>query len=133
MDAFLRELRERVHIGVVGGSDYAKIAEQLGEGDEGERGGRGVPAVTGALHPAPRLPLAGPAVPGRELRLGPLPGCAGQAGMLQPVLLAPASALYELPQNRDSFTPPREFSPPAAPWWVPAGSRSRPSGGNGVE
>lgn len=36
MDAFLRELRERVHIGVVGGSDYAKIAEQLGDGDEGE-------------------------------------------------------------------------------------------------
>ncbi|KAM9388641.1 phosphomannomutase 1 [Phaethornis superciliosus] len=34
VDAFLRELRERVHIGVVGGSDYAKIAEQLGEGDE---------------------------------------------------------------------------------------------------
>lgn len=36
VDAFLRELRERVHIGVVGGSDYAKIAEQLGDGDEGE-------------------------------------------------------------------------------------------------
>uniref|UniRef100_A0A803VAN6 Phosphomannomutase n=1 Tax=Ficedula albicollis TaxID=59894 RepID=A0A803VAN6_FICAL len=34
VDAFLRELRQRVHIGVVGGSDYAKIAEQLGEGDE---------------------------------------------------------------------------------------------------
>ncbi|XP_075607411.1 phosphomannomutase 1 isoform X2 [Balearica regulorum gibbericeps] len=34
VDAFLRELRERVHIGVVGGSDYAKIAEQLGDGDE---------------------------------------------------------------------------------------------------
>ncbi|NXS14652.1 PMM1 Phosphomannomutase, partial [Neodrepanis coruscans] len=34
VDAFLRELRERVLIGVVGGSDYAKIAEQLGEGDE---------------------------------------------------------------------------------------------------
>ncbi|XP_063252098.1 phosphomannomutase 1 isoform X3 [Prinia subflava] len=34
VDAFLRELRKRVHIGVVGGSDYAKIAEQLGEGDE---------------------------------------------------------------------------------------------------
>lgn len=37
VDAFLRELRQRVHIGVVGGSDYAKIAEQLGDGDEGER------------------------------------------------------------------------------------------------
>ncbi|PKU48977.1 phosphomannomutase 1 [Limosa lapponica baueri] len=34
VDAFLRELRERVQIGVVGGSDYAKIAEQLGDGDE---------------------------------------------------------------------------------------------------
>uniref|UniRef100_A0ACB8FNI1 Phosphomannomutase 1 n=1 Tax=Sphaerodactylus townsendi TaxID=933632 RepID=A0ACB8FNI1_9SAUR len=31
---FLEELRKRVMIGVVGGSDYAKIAEQLGEGDE---------------------------------------------------------------------------------------------------
>uniref|UniRef100_A0A8D0H897 Phosphomannomutase n=1 Tax=Sphenodon punctatus TaxID=8508 RepID=A0A8D0H897_SPHPU len=31
---FLQELRERVMIGVVGGSDYSKIAEQLGEGDE---------------------------------------------------------------------------------------------------
>lgn len=36
MDKFLQELRERVQIGVVGGSDYSKIAEQLGEGDEGE-------------------------------------------------------------------------------------------------
>ncbi|KAH0616844.1 hypothetical protein JD844_028268 [Phrynosoma platyrhinos] len=32
---FLQELRKRVMIGVVGGSDYSKIAEQLGEGDEG--------------------------------------------------------------------------------------------------
>ncbi|XP_063164368.1 phosphomannomutase 1 [Candoia aspera] len=32
--AFLQELRKRVAIGVVGGSDYSKIAEQLGEGDE---------------------------------------------------------------------------------------------------
>ncbi|XP_028935375.1 phosphomannomutase 1 [Ornithorhynchus anatinus] len=31
---FLQELRGRVKIGVVGGSDYSKIAEQLGEGDE---------------------------------------------------------------------------------------------------
>ncbi|XP_034259074.1 phosphomannomutase 1 isoform X1 [Pantherophis guttatus] len=31
---FLQELRKRVMIGVVGGSDYSKIAEQLGEGDE---------------------------------------------------------------------------------------------------
>ena len=37
---FLQELRGRVQIGVVGGSDYSKIAEQLGEGDEGARGGR---------------------------------------------------------------------------------------------
>ncbi|TEA32216.1 hypothetical protein DBR06_SOUSAS6610157 [Sousa chinensis] len=32
--AFLQKLRRRVQIGVVGGSDYSKIAEQLGEGDE---------------------------------------------------------------------------------------------------
>ncbi|XP_004676487.2 PREDICTED: phosphomannomutase 1 isoform X1 [Condylura cristata] len=32
--AFLQKLRGRVQIGVVGGSDYSKIAEQLGEGDE---------------------------------------------------------------------------------------------------
>lgn len=73
MDAFLRELRERVHIGVVGGSDYAKIAEQLGEGDEGERGGRGLPGVTCALNPTPRLPLEWLAVRRRELLLGSLP------------------------------------------------------------
>lgn len=36
VDRFLQELRGRVQIGVVGGSDYSKIAEQLGEGDEGE-------------------------------------------------------------------------------------------------
>lgn len=34
--AFLQKLRSRVQIGVVGGSDYSKIAEQLGEGDEGK-------------------------------------------------------------------------------------------------
>uniref|UniRef100_A0A8B9Q1B1 Phosphomannomutase n=1 Tax=Apteryx owenii TaxID=8824 RepID=A0A8B9Q1B1_APTOW len=34
VDKFLQELRKRVKIGVVGGSDYSKIAEQLGEGDE---------------------------------------------------------------------------------------------------
>uniref|UniRef100_A0A8C5QLB9 Phosphomannomutase n=1 Tax=Leptobrachium leishanense TaxID=445787 RepID=A0A8C5QLB9_9ANUR len=34
VDSFLQDLRQRVKIGVVGGSDYAKIAEQLGEGDE---------------------------------------------------------------------------------------------------
>ncbi|XP_069052450.1 phosphomannomutase 1 [Lepisosteus oculatus] len=34
LDAFFQELRQRVKIGVVGGSDYSKIAEQLGEGDE---------------------------------------------------------------------------------------------------
>uniref|UniRef100_A0A8C2TD81 Phosphomannomutase n=1 Tax=Coturnix japonica TaxID=93934 RepID=A0A8C2TD81_COTJA len=34
VDRFLQELRGRVQIGVVGGSDYSKIAEQLGEGDE---------------------------------------------------------------------------------------------------
>uniref|UniRef100_A0A2I3TB30 Phosphomannomutase n=1 Tax=Pan troglodytes TaxID=9598 RepID=A0A2I3TB30_PANTR len=39
--AFLQKLRSRVQIGVVGGSDYCKIAEQLGDGDEGrsEAGG----------------------------------------------------------------------------------------------
>ncbi|KAM3914737.1 phosphomannomutase 1 isoform 1-T1 [Leptodactylus fuscus] len=34
VDLFLKELRQRVKIGVVGGSDYSKIAEQLGDGDE---------------------------------------------------------------------------------------------------
>ncbi|NP_001085941.1 phosphomannomutase 2 S homeolog [Xenopus laevis] len=34
VDRFLQELRQRVKIGVVGGSDYSKIAEQLGEGDQ---------------------------------------------------------------------------------------------------
>ncbi|XP_069508867.1 phosphomannomutase 1 [Ambystoma mexicanum] len=34
VDVFLQQLRERVEIGVVGGSDYSKIAEQLGEGDQ---------------------------------------------------------------------------------------------------
>ena len=38
--AFLQKLRSRVQIGVVGGSDYSKIAEQLGEGDEGKRRGQ---------------------------------------------------------------------------------------------
>lgn len=37
--AFLQKLRSRVQIGVVGGSDYSKIAEQLGDGDEGRRRG----------------------------------------------------------------------------------------------
>ena len=36
LDAFFQSLRSKVKIGVVGGSDYSKIAEQLGEGDEGE-------------------------------------------------------------------------------------------------
>ncbi|KAM5148246.1 phosphomannomutase 1 [Mantella aurantiaca] len=34
VDIFLQKLRKRVKIGIVGGSDYSKIAEQLGEGDE---------------------------------------------------------------------------------------------------
>lgn len=36
MDQFLQILRRKVKIGIVGGSDYSKIAEQLGEGDDGE-------------------------------------------------------------------------------------------------
>ena len=36
LDGFLQSLRTKAKIGVVGGSDYSKIAEQLGEGDEGE-------------------------------------------------------------------------------------------------
>ncbi len=35
LDDFFQDLRKKVKIGVVGGSDYSKIAEQLGEGDEG--------------------------------------------------------------------------------------------------
>ncbi|KAB5517689.1 hypothetical protein PHYPO_G00170110 [Pangasianodon hypophthalmus] len=34
LDAFFQSLRAKVKIGVVGGSDYSKIAEQLGEGDD---------------------------------------------------------------------------------------------------
>ncbi|XP_061740534.1 phosphomannomutase 1 isoform X2 [Nerophis ophidion] len=34
LDQFLQTLRREVKIGIVGGSDYSKIAEQLGEGDE---------------------------------------------------------------------------------------------------
>lgn len=34
LDAFLQSLRRKVKIGIVGGSDYSKIAEQLG--DDGE-------------------------------------------------------------------------------------------------
>lgn len=36
LDQFLQILRRKVKIGIVGGSDYSKIAEQLGEGDDGE-------------------------------------------------------------------------------------------------
>uniref|UniRef100_A0A3B3REN9 Phosphomannomutase n=1 Tax=Paramormyrops kingsleyae TaxID=1676925 RepID=A0A3B3REN9_9TELE len=34
LDQFFQSLRRKVKIGVVGGSDYSKIAEQLGDGDE---------------------------------------------------------------------------------------------------
>ncbi|XP_017337135.1 phosphomannomutase 1 [Ictalurus punctatus] len=34
LDAFFQSLRSKVKIGIVGGSDYSKIAEQLGEGDD---------------------------------------------------------------------------------------------------
>ncbi|XP_039621407.1 phosphomannomutase 1 [Polypterus senegalus] len=34
LDTFFQTLRQKVKIGVVGGSDYSKIAEQLGDGDE---------------------------------------------------------------------------------------------------
>ncbi|CAL8274911.1 unnamed protein product [Lota lota] len=34
LDEFFQSLRRKVKIGIVGGSDYPKIAEQLGEGDE---------------------------------------------------------------------------------------------------
>ncbi|XP_043931550.1 phosphomannomutase 1 [Protopterus annectens] len=33
-DRFLQSLRRKVKIGLVGGSDYSKIAEQLGDGDD---------------------------------------------------------------------------------------------------
>lgn len=36
LDEFFQTLRSKVKIGIVGGSDYPKIAEQLGEGDDGE-------------------------------------------------------------------------------------------------
>uniref|UniRef100_A0A667WHR1 Phosphomannomutase n=1 Tax=Myripristis murdjan TaxID=586833 RepID=A0A667WHR1_9TELE len=34
LDEFFQTLRRKVKIGIVGGSDYSKIAEQLGEGDD---------------------------------------------------------------------------------------------------
>ncbi|XP_047213068.1 phosphomannomutase 1-like [Girardinichthys multiradiatus] len=34
LDEFFRTLRRKMKIGIVGGSDYPKIAEQLGEGDD---------------------------------------------------------------------------------------------------
>ncbi|XP_077590066.1 phosphomannomutase 1 [Stigmatopora nigra] len=34
LDVFLQRLRRKVKTGIVGGSDYSKIAEQLGEGDD---------------------------------------------------------------------------------------------------
>uniref|UniRef100_A0A8C6T0N0 Phosphomannomutase n=1 Tax=Neogobius melanostomus TaxID=47308 RepID=A0A8C6T0N0_9GOBI len=34
LDDFFQTLRRKVKIGIVGGSDYSKIAEQLGEGDD---------------------------------------------------------------------------------------------------
>lgn len=37
LDEFFQALRRKVKIGIVGGSDYSKIAEQLGEGDDGEQ------------------------------------------------------------------------------------------------
>lgn len=37
LDEFFQTLRAKVKIGIVGGSDYCKIAEQLGEGDDGEQ------------------------------------------------------------------------------------------------
>lgn len=37
LDEFFQTLRRKVKIGIVGGSDYPKIAEQLGEGDDGEQ------------------------------------------------------------------------------------------------
>lgn len=36
LDEFFQTLRRKVKIGIVGGSDYSKIAEQLGEGDDGK-------------------------------------------------------------------------------------------------
>lgn len=131
VDAFLRELRERVHIGVVGGSDYAKIAEQLGEGDEGERGGRGLPGVTCALNPSPRQPLECPAVPRREPLLGSLSLRGGQAGMLQSMLPAPASVCTSFLSAVTASRSPGNFPQAAAPWWDPRRFLSRSNGGMG--
>lgn len=132
MDAFLRELRERVHIGVVGGSDYAKIAEQLGEGDEGERGRRGLPGSPSAKSsPEAALAVAGRVQAGAAPWL-PVPVFGGLAGMLQSMPPAPASILYELPQSSDSSTPARAvFASLLLHGGVPAGSSPRSSGGMG--
>lgn len=57
MAAFLQRLRQKVKVGVVGGSDLEKIQEQLGE--DGKGGGDG--------WAAPRQLLAGKL---RRLRVG---------------------------------------------------------------
>lgn len=62
MAAFLQRLRQKVKVGVVGGSDMAKIREQLGEDGEGRlmqsalggRGGAG--KVKWRLNPVPLFP-----------------------------------------------------------------------------
>lgn len=51
MSAFLQKLRSKVQIGVVGGSDYSKIAEQLGDGDEGRSGQESVSTGVGGKEP----------------------------------------------------------------------------------
>lgn len=134
MDAFLRELRERVHIGVVGGSDYAKIAEQLGEGDEGERGGRGLPGVTCALNPTPRLPLEWLAVPRRELLLGSLSPCVeGRQGCSNPCCRLQRQFCTSYLRALTASRPAGNFRLPAALWWDPRRFLIRFQWGNGVE
>lgn len=52
LDEFFQALRRKVKIGIVGGSDYSKIAEQLGEGDDGEHTFLLSKHVCSIIHPA---------------------------------------------------------------------------------
>ena len=72
MAEFLQRLRQKVKVGVVGGSDFEKIKEQLGDDGKGRMAAR-CPAGTALLPEARTVP--GCAVPCRAGAYGR--GCAG--------------------------------------------------------
>ncbi|KAG3290850.1 phosphomannomutase 1 isoform X2 [Ictidomys tridecemlineatus] len=93
VSAFLQKLRSRVQIGVVGGSDYSKIAEQLGDGDEGTfwSGERSLPHLRACV-PCPDHPEP----PGRRTPTG--------LDQLLPQLHGPAQTAQEAKEKiREKF------------------------------